>query len=126
MGAVDADEHKQLGGRYGVRGFPTIKIFGADKNKPSDYQGDLLCLCSYGSILKNLFFYCAILLSERPAISANWAPSLHFSLSLFLSLSLSLPPPGQRTAEAIVEESLRVTRQVVQERMGGKKSSGVS
>ncbi|CAB1342672.1 unnamed protein product [Coregonus sp. 'balchen'] len=40
VGAVDADQHKSLGGQYGVRGFPTIKIFGANKNKPDDYQVD--------------------------------------------------------------------------------------
>ena len=39
MGAVDASEHQSLGGRYGVSGFPTIKIFGANKNKPKDYAG---------------------------------------------------------------------------------------
>ncbi|XP_048830828.1 protein disulfide-isomerase A6 [Brienomyrus brachyistius] len=39
VGAVDADQHKSLGGQYGIRGFPTIKIFGANKNKPEDYQG---------------------------------------------------------------------------------------
>lgn len=39
VGAVNADEHKELGGRYGVRGFPTIKIFGTNKNKPEDFQG---------------------------------------------------------------------------------------
>lgn len=39
VGAVDTDEHKELGGQYGVRGFPTIKIFGADKRKPEDYNG---------------------------------------------------------------------------------------
>lgn len=39
VGAVNADDHKSLGGRYGVSGFPTIKIFGADKKKPMDYQG---------------------------------------------------------------------------------------
>ncbi|XP_060537106.1 protein disulfide-isomerase A6 homolog [Cylas formicarius] len=39
VGAVNADEHKELGGRYGVRGFPTIKIFGANKNKPEDFNG---------------------------------------------------------------------------------------
>lgn len=36
---MDADQHKALGGQYGVRGFPTIKIFGANKNKPEEYQG---------------------------------------------------------------------------------------
>lgn len=39
VGAVNADESKSLGGRFGVRGFPTIKIFGANKNKPEDYSG---------------------------------------------------------------------------------------
>uniref|UniRef100_T1PDP3 Protein disulfide-isomerase A6 homolog n=1 Tax=Musca domestica TaxID=7370 RepID=T1PDP3_MUSDO len=39
VGAVDADEHKSLGGQYGVRGFPTIKIFGANKRSPTDYNG---------------------------------------------------------------------------------------
>ena len=33
---------------------------------------------------------------------------------------------GQRTADAILEESFRVARDVARERMGGKKSSGVS
>jgi len=41
VGAVDADAHKQLAGQYGIKGFPTIKIFGANKNQPEDYQGML-------------------------------------------------------------------------------------
>lgn len=36
---MNADEHKSLGGQYGIQGFPTIKIFGANKNKPEDYSG---------------------------------------------------------------------------------------
>ena len=40
IGAVNADEHKSLGGQYQVQGFPTIKIFGQNKNKPEDYQGE--------------------------------------------------------------------------------------
>jgi len=39
VGAVDADAHQSLGGQYGVRGFPTIKIFGGNKNSPEEYQG---------------------------------------------------------------------------------------
>lgn len=39
LGAVNADEHRSLGGQYGIQGFPTIKIFGKNKNKPEDYQG---------------------------------------------------------------------------------------
>ena len=39
LGAVDADAHRELGGKYGVQGFPTIKVFGLNKGKPTDYQG---------------------------------------------------------------------------------------
>lgn len=39
VAAVDADKHQSLGGQYGVQGFPTIKVFGANKNRPEDYQG---------------------------------------------------------------------------------------
>uniref|UniRef100_A0A1B0CEJ6 protein disulfide-isomerase n=1 Tax=Lutzomyia longipalpis TaxID=7200 RepID=A0A1B0CEJ6_LUTLO len=39
VGAMNADEHKSLAGEYGVRGFPTLKIFGANKKSPIDYSG---------------------------------------------------------------------------------------
>ncbi|XP_071999686.1 protein disulfide-isomerase A6 isoform X1 [Engystomops pustulosus] len=39
LGAVDCDQHKDMAPQFGVRGFPTIKIFGANKNRPEDYQG---------------------------------------------------------------------------------------
>lgn len=39
VGAVNADEHRELGSRYGVKGFPTIKIFGKNKKSPTDYKG---------------------------------------------------------------------------------------
>ena len=37
VGAVNADDHKSLGGQYGVRGFPTIKMF--VNGKAIDYNG---------------------------------------------------------------------------------------
>ncbi|KAL4713951.1 hypothetical protein ACJJTC_015605 [Scirpophaga incertulas] len=37
VGAVNADEHKSLSQKYGVTGFPTIKIFTGSKHTP--YQG---------------------------------------------------------------------------------------
>ena len=41
VGAVDADTHKQLGGQYGVQGFPTIKFvyYDSGKIKSVDYKG---------------------------------------------------------------------------------------
>lgn len=39
VGGVDADKHQSLGGQYGVKGFPTIKVFGSNKRSPQDYSG---------------------------------------------------------------------------------------
>ncbi|XP_074100019.1 protein disulfide-isomerase A6 homolog CaBP1 [Cotesia typhae] len=39
VGAVDVDEHKSFGSRFGIEGFPTIKIFGVNKKKPDSYNG---------------------------------------------------------------------------------------
>ncbi|KAJ4405729.1 hypothetical protein N0V91_005036 [Didymella pomorum] len=36
---VDADEHKSLGKRFGVTGFPTLKWFDGNSDKPEDYKG---------------------------------------------------------------------------------------
>lgn len=39
VGAVDMDVHGSVGAPYNVRGFPTIKVFGANKKSPTDYNG---------------------------------------------------------------------------------------
>ena len=38
LGAVDMTVHESVGRPYDVKGFPTIKFFGNDKDKPTDYQ----------------------------------------------------------------------------------------
>ena len=39
LGAVDMDQDQSVGAPYSIQGFPTIKIFGANKNSPSDFRG---------------------------------------------------------------------------------------
>jgi protein disulfide-isomerase A6 len=39
VGAVDMTQHQSVGSPYNVQGFPTIKVFGGDKNKPTDFNG---------------------------------------------------------------------------------------
>ncbi|XP_054719753.1 protein disulfide-isomerase A6 homolog [Uloborus diversus] len=39
VGAVNADQYQPLGQKYEIKGFPTIKIFGVNKNRPRDYMG---------------------------------------------------------------------------------------
>lgn len=36
---VNADEHRDLGTKYGIRGFPTIKYFPEGSSEPEDYSG---------------------------------------------------------------------------------------
>ena len=36
---VDADEHKSLGRKFGVQGFPTLKWFDGTGKDPEDYNG---------------------------------------------------------------------------------------
>lgn len=36
---VDADDHKELGRRFGVQGFPTLKWFDGKSDKPVEYEG---------------------------------------------------------------------------------------
>lgn len=38
--AVDATVHQSLAQKYQIQGFPTVKVFGADKKSPVDYQGE--------------------------------------------------------------------------------------
>ena len=46
---VDADAEKELGRRFGVQGFPTLKWFDGKSDTPTDYQGgrDLESLSSF-------------------------------------------------------------------------------
>ena len=39
IGKVDADDHKELGRRFGVQGFPTLKWFDGESDTPQDYNG---------------------------------------------------------------------------------------
>ncbi|GAM35798.1 hypothetical protein TCE0_017r04398 [Talaromyces pinophilus] len=36
---VDADEHRSLGKKYGVQGFPTLKFFDGKSDTPTEYNG---------------------------------------------------------------------------------------
>lgn len=46
VGAVDGTVSQKLASKYQVQGFPTIKIFGADKRSPTDYQVSRPCIPS--------------------------------------------------------------------------------
>jgi protein disulfide-isomerase A6 len=39
IGKVDADENRELGKRFGIQGFPTIKYFDGKSATPVDYSG---------------------------------------------------------------------------------------
>ena len=39
VGAVDMTVHQEVGAPYNVKGFPTVKIFGGNKDYPTDMNG---------------------------------------------------------------------------------------
>merc|ERR1712096_152672 len=39
VGTLDMTEHREIGIKYDVKGFPTIKLFSNDKSNPIDYKG---------------------------------------------------------------------------------------
>jgi len=39
LAKIDANEHQEIGSRYGVQGFPTLKIFKKGVQEPIDYEG---------------------------------------------------------------------------------------
>lgn len=39
VGAVNCDDHNSICGQFGVKGFPTIKIFASNKKSPVDFNG---------------------------------------------------------------------------------------
>lgn len=40
VGAVDCTAHRNTCAELKVEGYPTIKVFGANKRQPEDYNGD--------------------------------------------------------------------------------------
>lgn len=52
--AVDASADQSLAGRFGVQGFPTIKIFGANKRKPTDYNGQRTATAIVAAVMKEV------------------------------------------------------------------------
>jgi len=39
LAKIDANEHQEIGNKYGVQGFPTLKIFKKGVDEPIDFQG---------------------------------------------------------------------------------------
>lgn len=54
IGAVDMTQHQSVGAPYNVQGFPTIKIFGANKMVPVDYQGPRTAQAMAESLINEL------------------------------------------------------------------------
>lgn len=115
IGAVDMDVHGSVGGPYNVRGFPTIKIFGANKQSPKDYNGKfmpyILHYISYVTQYKNFF---------------EALPSYYNLKLLLLQETWFFPFLAARSAQAIVDEALRTVQSVVKDRLSGRGGSRVS
>jgi Thioredoxin len=72
-GALDATEHEALAGRYGIKGFPTIKVFGSDKQSPTDYRGERTAeaIVAEGLQLFEVCAFCICLLNQSDTDSTS-------------------------------------------------------
>ena len=61
IGAIDADKERAIGGKYGIKGFPTVKFFGLHKDKP--VKINRLIMTKQGQ-LKLLLILCSIKLDQ--------------------------------------------------------------
>jgi thiol-disulfide isomerase/thioredoxin len=64
IAAVDADQHKELGSKYGVSGFPTLKWFPADGGEPETYKGKLFPSFPFPFFFFFFFFFCSFFLQN--------------------------------------------------------------
>ena len=72
VAAVDADKHASLGSKFGVSGFPTIKMFGAGgKKNPSDYSGGRTAADIVDAVLREIEAVANIRLGKKPAAAEN-------------------------------------------------------
>ena len=62
IGAVDMDAHGSVGGPYNVKVFPTMKVFGANKRSPQDYNGKKFAVVVVAYCLCGLKFFIFIFL----------------------------------------------------------------
>ena len=60
LAKIDANEHQESGNKYGVQGFPTLKIFKKGVDEPIDYEG-----------ARNTF---EIVEKMKELSDPNWAP----------------------------------------------------
>merc|ERR1711991_621001 len=72
IAAVDADAHRELGTRFGVSGFPTIKYFPKGSTEPEDYSGGRTAddLVSYVNSKTGL----SVRIKKKPTAVLNLTP----------------------------------------------------
>lgn len=115
MAAVDMTKHQDLGGPYNVRGFPTIKIFGADKKKPTDYNGPWRSTCDWEPA------WC-----QRQPTGEVKRSFTHIHPHSLTASCLSMLAAGARTAQGLVDGALSAVQSTVKARLSGRRSGGSS
>lgn len=73
LGVVDADKHGALGSRFGVEGFPTIKLFagGQANKKPQEYEGGRTAKDIVAGVLKAVEALANQRLGKKPSAAGG-------------------------------------------------------
>ena len=106
FGAVDLTAHSSVGGRYSIKNYLTIKIFGFNKGLPQDYHGKkfvvVVACCLCGLIFFYFHFFVGTICLD--------------SVCYFKWPNVCL---GKRTAAAITNEAWKRLKRMVKESGGG-------
>ncbi|KJH43805.1 protein disulfide-isomerase domain protein [Dictyocaulus viviparus] len=129
VGAVDMTQHQSVGSPYNVQGFPTIKIFAADKKKPADYNGLVFRIIPTEKKVVGDVVWCnrisfdaehSFVLREQ-----NYNSIVKSSHVLYIAIfNLLKRIAGARTAQAIADAALDAVKKVVNSRLGVKSAEG--
>ena len=104
---MDADAHNSLGGQYGVRGFPTIKV-----NSSRDLRSRSFF---------DIFLRSSVLIRGlRATIRVSFVRKNDSTCPRICDVTF----PGARTAQAIADAALGFAKQLVQARLSGRAGGG--
>ena len=92
IGAVDMTVHGEVGSKYGVQGYPTLKFFGEDKNAPIDYSGGRSASDMVNFILDQV----------KSAALARLRPKKKATTTTSDSSSSTPPPPPPASDEDVI------------------------
>ena len=94
VGAVNADEHREIASQYGIKGFPTIKYWrmGDKKSGPQDYQQARTLKALQSAALAEVNSKAVVVVKTVDELDSRIAASSTGSIAVLVSSKSKVPP----------------------------------